>query len=462
MSRRALIDNASITAAQRLLGDIKVKNLYNIDGDIAAFENIVQAILLYDEIFYIDDYKPEFRISRRNKFPFITPLQISSVEYDTCLQTARDASEDILLKIRGHEVDQAEIRQFLDMLKVHLVFNWRQSQSIFYLTVNLLSDQSGVSVEEYSSLHAMIVSQLWGEAQGVFQADLIYRDRNGDALNPETSESHPYGIGSQVQSFAAALNWLALKTNLYSNVAAANGMGLVLHPIRHSFLANLLQKTYKIPSATYDTITRLLRDGIGGTVRAVTSASEPVLSELNLPMWTAYLVTKAVNPSDFFRVARDLRSDATFAEARARLSELEALSEERSAAKYVTEINKLNLELGKVSQRLMTRFGVAGRQSIPLAPVVNLALKAKSAGAIEIPEALGKIPKPRRLTGFSDQFGFRGIMRSVVSDLVSIERLGNLHDLITKDVKREANEKSPIKTERSLWLGRNSFWKQYK
>jgi hypothetical protein len=53
-------------------------------------------------------------------------------------------------------------------------------------------------------------------------------------------------------------------------------------------------------------------------------------------------------------------------------------------------------------------------------------------------------------------------MRSVVTDLVSIERLGALHDVITKNVVREKNEKFPIKSETSEWVGRNTVWKKYR
>ena len=38
--RYAIIDNSTLTAAQRLLGEIPVINKLCIDGDIAAFENL--------------------------------------------------------------------------------------------------------------------------------------------------------------------------------------------------------------------------------------------------------------------------------------------------------------------------------------------------------------------------------------------------------------------------------------
>ncbi|PSY08559.1 hypothetical protein, partial [Escherichia coli] len=47
----ALIDNASLTAVERTLGDILVKNPDTINGDLVAFENLIQAILFNFPLF---------------------------------------------------------------------------------------------------------------------------------------------------------------------------------------------------------------------------------------------------------------------------------------------------------------------------------------------------------------------------------------------------------------------------
>lgn len=50
---RAIIDNATLTAVQRLLGEIPIYNKHTIDGDILAFETFIQAILFHDDICYV-------------------------------------------------------------------------------------------------------------------------------------------------------------------------------------------------------------------------------------------------------------------------------------------------------------------------------------------------------------------------------------------------------------------------
>lgn len=67
----ALIDNASLTAVDRVTGQILVKNPDTINGDLVAFENVVQAILFYDDLVCIDNYKPEHQKTRIETFDFI-------------------------------------------------------------------------------------------------------------------------------------------------------------------------------------------------------------------------------------------------------------------------------------------------------------------------------------------------------------------------------------------------------
>ncbi|WP_248136399.1 hypothetical protein [Acinetobacter radioresistens] len=67
----ALIDNASITAVERFLGKVPTNSSDTINGDLVALENFLQAILFYDDLICIDNYKPEFKEQRKIDFNFI-------------------------------------------------------------------------------------------------------------------------------------------------------------------------------------------------------------------------------------------------------------------------------------------------------------------------------------------------------------------------------------------------------
>jgi hypothetical protein len=137
---------------------------------------------------------------------------------------------------------------------------------------------------------------------------------------------------------------------------------------------------------------------------------------------------------------------------RTRLGELQEISETNPSKNYVEAVNKVNLSIAQTSANLLSRYGVAPQEHIAVASAINIVLKAKTGGSI--PDL--KVPKPRALAGILDRGGFRGLVRSIVSDLVSIERLGKLHDIITSDVRRDSKEKYPIHEETSAWLGRKS------
>ena len=61
----ALIDNSTLTSVQRILGEIPIRSKEIVDSDISAFENLIQAVLFYDDLIAIDDYKKEYREKRK-------------------------------------------------------------------------------------------------------------------------------------------------------------------------------------------------------------------------------------------------------------------------------------------------------------------------------------------------------------------------------------------------------------
>lgn len=247
MARVALVDNATLTATQRLLGQIRVKNLDNIDGDIAAFESLLQAVLFFDEVCCLDDYKEEFRANRKQQFSFVRFVAPNEFAYETLLQEARHSTEHIMLSVRGHKIVDSEFRKFFELLQSSLVFNWRLRTSVFYLSISLLADQSGVSVEKYGKLQAMLMSQLYGESDGQnVDAGMNLQDSSGHALELRFARDKDFEVGRDIQSFAAALNWLALRTTFYAMSATTLSMDVVLHPIRDAFLATILHRLFAL------------------------------------------------------------------------------------------------------------------------------------------------------------------------------------------------------------------------
>lgn len=457
MTRIALVDHATLTSCQRLLGDARVANLYNIDGDIAATEGLIQALLFCDEILCLDDYKEEFRAQRQERFDFITFLSKDDVDYAASMASARSAVDDISFRVRGREIDNKTFVEFFDQLKAHIVFNWCESSSTHYLTLNLLTDDSGIDIEKYSVMNAMLTTQLFGDSEGHSEPSTFQvKDKRGRNLAPRLGEGD-LGITKQVQQFGAALNWLALKSTFYIEIAKSLNAELVLHPIRHAFVTQALRRSGDLGPSAYDSVTSLLRSGISQGVREITEASEPILAPMTLPTWCAYLATRTRDPLKFFDECKHIREEGYFVEARRTLSELEELNRERRG-RFILEVNKLNASLHKTSSALLRRYGVESSQGVPISPILNVMTKSHT--GLSAPSGI-KIPMPRSFNGMTARYGFRGLLRSLTDDLVTTERLGALHEVITSRVKKTAETKFPIRAETSEWLGRDSGWKKW-
>ncbi len=97
----ALIDNASLTSVQRVMGDITVRTPDTINGDLVALENFVQAILFYDELVCIDNYKEEHKETRKTEFDFIKFLSPADFQLDQLENKAKEEARSILPEIRG-------------------------------------------------------------------------------------------------------------------------------------------------------------------------------------------------------------------------------------------------------------------------------------------------------------------------------------------------------------------------
>ncbi len=112
--RYALIDNSTLTAVQRILGEIPIKNKYTIDGDILALENYIQSILFYDKIVYLDDYKDNYCISREKFFNNMMKFKPCEIGYQSLIKTTKGLTEDIIPCVEGGKFTDEDFKTFLN------------------------------------------------------------------------------------------------------------------------------------------------------------------------------------------------------------------------------------------------------------------------------------------------------------------------------------------------------------
>lgn len=156
----AIIDNSTLTAVDRVIGNIPVRPEYDLSGDLAAFDSYLAALLFYDNPVRVDDYKPEHAENRAKNFPELGTVKFESASYSDFDVLAKDISAAGTLKIQAGDVELNELGQFLEDIDLHVCPAWVMQSSDFFLRIRLLSDAAGSEVKKYTPLMSAIFDQL--------------------------------------------------------------------------------------------------------------------------------------------------------------------------------------------------------------------------------------------------------------------------------------------------------------
>lgn len=464
--RYAIIDNSTLTAVQRLLGHIEVVNDVALDGDIAAFESLIQAILFYDTLFYVDDYKDEFKKDRRKLFPYITPIALDTFPYDKIARAAASFIDDIALRVRAGKIESDDIGKFLRELNMQSTFTWDMRSSDWFLTMKMLGGVGGIDAEKYSALNDMMFLELMSnkntEAPRVATKYEFESSAGKTIAKAATHDGANYQISPQVLAFASSLSWLAMRTCFYTYLSNQYDADAILHPIRSAFQMSLGARL-GLPSGVYKPIVQRFSDETSGVVKEIKQATDPVICEMQLPLLSAWLVNKAGSPSKAVATAFELRNEGPVREARLRLSELGAASKASDHGHFVREANRLIEEVKKAGNLLREMYAVKPKNGVSISPVIavfNVIGKLK--GLPSVPSVPLKVALPNKVLEIGLRGGFRGICRSVVQDLAAISRLGTYHEKMTAEVRFKNGQRETYlpKVEDVRFLGKRSFWKQ--
>lgn len=204
---RALIDNATLTAALRALALAPRGNKELFDLDIAALRAIVDAIMLADKIIIPDTYKVEHTPERKTLF----------AHPDVHFQQIPDKLDEKLRINAAAHVHNSELLRRLatdyqglyDQLGILFRHAWRNSESFLVLKALGVKDK-------YNNV---IIEGMIGDTD----VDIATRAMRAKAYNAETKRV--------VQS----LTWAAIRTVYYRQLAKLTGTEYLPHPLRHQF-----------------------------------------------------------------------------------------------------------------------------------------------------------------------------------------------------------------------------------
>lgn len=464
----ALIDNASLTAVERFLGDIIVKNPDTINGDIVAVENFVQANLFYDDLICVDNYKQAFRDIRKNKFSYIRFLNEVDFSLEEIDQQAQREARQINPEIRGGEFVNEDFKALIQQLKLNMICTWDLRSSVYYLTMKMLGQPNSPEYSKYSELSSTIFNELsdsqatkgyWANsAKLVSSSGHIFTEADfADARIKQNREEG--GMTNALECFIASLNWLAYKSIYYSLVAKYFKADSFIHPIRHAYQLHWFKKTGAFGHDYTSKIIHSLNQKINTTTSEILDVSRNTGFSLELPIFSAWIIDQCGNTNSFIKTVLELKKTDPFVSARQILREIHIAYDENSLEEGNIKAKKLLDELDKICADIKRRHGIQSPQGIQVSFLIKSINSLISWAGFTIPEFEKTISTPSFLQNESYKT-FSTIFKDITNELTNVERLGGHRDLLASSFKIDDSYYTPPKVEPPQFRFNATDWKR--
>jgi hypothetical protein len=464
----ALIDNASLTAVQRVMGEIVVRTPDTVNGDIAALESFVQAILFYDDLVCLDNYKEEHREEREKRFDFVRFIEPKSFKLEGVEAKAAREAATIRPEIRGGEFVNDDFRELLQLLKMNMVCTWDLRSSVYYLTMKMLGQPNTEEYAKYSDLSATIFNELSdvGDTRGRWSTEVELYSSAGNrhtlAEMANAAKEANRGLGGTTRAldmFIASLNWLSYKTIYYSLLARTLHADTFLHPIRHAYQLHWMKKSGAYGHDFTAKLVETLQEDLKGSVSAVVDEGRTAGVSFDVPVFSAYLAQQAGDVRGVIDGALELKRTSDFEEMRGILREIRNAFDENGLKDANRAAQKWARELEKASGHLRQAYGVETAQGIPLSKIARVYNAAATIAHLpQVPEVDVQLPWPDFFRWRRDS-GFTSVYKDIAQELTSVERLGGLRDLLASGFEIDEERYVPPKTEDPKFRRAASDWK---
>jgi hypothetical protein len=429
----ALIDNASLTAVQRVLGEVRIKGPDTRNGDIAALENLVQALIFYDDIICIDNYKSEHKVQRASRFPFVRFIDPKEYNLSEVEEVSKRESEQIRPEIRGGSFADDDFKEFFRLLKMNIICTWDMQGSVYYLTMKMLGLPDTDDYAKYSELSASIFNELSdvAETRGRWSDAVKLVGSDGAVYEQKPNKIGRYG-GSRksLDMFVASLNWIAYKTIYYSLVAKHLKADSFLHPIRHAFQIHWMNKSGVYGHDFTSKLVETLASDVRAAVCVVMDKGRSTTVAIDLPLFSAYLASEAGDVTGVLEAAVQLRTNPGIEPIRQLLREIRLAFDEDGYEAANKKIEKWESELKKASALTRSTFGVKTPQGLPLSPLVAVYNSlAPAAGLPTLPDLKLRVAVPEVLKSPRSK-SFGSFYKQIAKELATVERMGSLREIL--------------------------------
>jgi hypothetical protein len=425
MSKK-LIDNATLSGVQRLMGHSQTLNLYNTDHDICCFEKFVSSLIFSDELLAVDDYKVEYRTSRVRSFPSVALVKPEPELYRNLAGEAADFAAQTAFAFEDSK-PVGEALAFFETIKLRPQMRWSIFGSSEYLTLSYLvpnpragsyegsmsaafGNESGdreKTEQPHGAVPALIVNG--GQVQEV--KDFVQAFA---ASNPNFSGS---GSNDTLQKIVFGYGWVAERSYFYNALAEHLGAETVLSPLRDAFCETNYRLDYR---RELNMIVQHLSENAQLAISSIVSNSGEAKFALRMPFFTAYLLSKCDNIIEAIEEAHRMREEKTIKSCKSIMSNIQHLNR----VERLKETNSLLQYLEKDMTNLLIKYSVGTEQGAPFGLSVGF-----SGINLDFDGFLSKLFRNHRHRPFGK------IFRSMANDMLMTERLGMLHDKATKLVR---------------------------
>jgi hypothetical protein len=427
-NRVVLVDNATLSGVERLLGESKTLNLNYIDNDIACFEKLITAILFSDEIIGIDDYKEQYRSERSKRFNFIRFVRPDPSTYSVISKDSAEFAASMMFSLDGSK-PAGDVVSFFDALRIDPQLRWDVFTSSEYLTMSfLVKDAKDTRYE--TSIDSVLRNE-GADASAVIAGDTFTPLISVEG-RPEISD-----VKQLVQAFAAGnpnfsgtgswtilqrcifgYGWAAERSHFYNAVAAQEGADAFLAPLRDAFCESCCRLESKSQT---NSLLEALKSRSQDAFTKIVAASGRARFAIKLPFFTAYLISTCDNPRQCIDRALELRGQSDFRDCRTIFHNLSHLT---TQDKY-SEVNRILGLLDQSCSSLLKKFGI----STPSGPQVSLSLGISGV-------SIGTGIKLDKLFSYYRNRPFTRVFRNISQEMLNIERLGELHDKMLSSLRK--------------------------
>jgi hypothetical protein len=245
--------------------------------------------------------------------------------------------------------------------------------SEWFLTMKMLEGVGGVSLEKYSALNDMILLELRANPDTVAPRPSEHYslvDSHGKAIPKRSFKGNvKHEVPWQIGAFASSLNWLSMRTAFYTIFSSRYEADAMLHPIRSAFQLSLAGR-FCLNEGIFAPILKRFSDETVQVVKDISSTSQPIVSEISIPLFSAWLVGKTGSPRTAIAAAFEIRNEKPISEARRRLLDLEQASKEPHRKNFVRDVNRLMWEVKSAGDTLRKVYGVETKNGVSLSPLI--------------------------------------------------------------------------------------------